>query len=68
MPKLEKTVKSLIAEVSEKYTLAPGIGAGEIVFMGQTLHLDKLTLAEADELVKNPKFNALIPKPSKEKK
>lgn len=63
--KKDAQVKSLLPEVGEKYSVAPGIGIGEMVFMGQTIHLDKITLAEADELAKNKNFTALVAKPVK---
>lgn len=47
----EKKVLELKKEVADKYNVMPGIGVGACAFKGQTIHLDQLTVAEADELV-----------------
>ncbi|HVW97508.1 MAG TPA: hypothetical protein VHA56_16160 [Mucilaginibacter sp.] len=39
-------------EVARKYEVLAGHGVGEYRFAGQTVHLDKLTLEQADKLVK----------------
>lgn len=47
----EKKVLELKKEVADKYNVMPGIGVGACAFKGQTIYLDQLTVAEADELV-----------------
>lgn len=53
--------KKLQPEVDKKYSVIKGFGIGECQFKGQTLHLDQLSVEEADALVKQG-FNVLVPK------
>ena len=59
---MAKTLHQLLPEVAEKYRAS--IVPTQIVIqrLGRTIDLRTLTLAEADELVKDPKFTYLVPK------
>jgi hypothetical protein len=46
-----KAEKKLKADVAEKYQVLKGHGVGEYHFKGQAIHLDRIDVARADELV-----------------
>lgn len=52
-------------EVAEKYTATITPCVIDIQRLGRRIDLTKLTLAEADELVQDPKFTYLVPKKQK---
>jgi hypothetical protein len=55
------SIHQLLPEVAEKFrcTVLPGVIV--IQRLGRTIDLRTLTLAEAEELVKDPKFTYLVP-------
>lgn len=63
-------VAKLLPEVASKYSVIPGIGIGTVQFKGQMVDLTKLTVAEADALVKNglDVLTVLPPKAKSEEK
>lgn len=62
MSKKEKLKSGeLPKEVAEKYTVAQGFGIGPCRHKGRNYDLTKITLEEADNLVKDG-FNVLLPK------
>jgi hypothetical protein len=59
---MAKDIHQLLPEVAAKYTCSTVPCRIEIQRLGRTVDLRTLTLAEADELVKDPKFTYLIPR------
>lgn len=55
-------------EVADKYTLEAGIGIGPISFKGEVFDLSKITVEEADVLVKNGFTELVAKKPAPEAK
>lgn len=43
--------KSLPAEIASKYSMLKGHGVGEYYYKGHNVHLDKISLEYADQLV-----------------
>lgn len=56
--------KKLPEEVAGKYRVLDGHGIGEYQYRGQVVHLDLITLDEANKLVANG-FPYLVPLPAK---
>ena len=56
---MAKSIHQLLPEVAAKYTCSIVPCRIEIQRLGRTIDLRTLTLAEADELVKDPKFTYL---------
>jgi len=58
---MAKSIHQLLPEVAEKFRCTVLPGRIEIQRLGRTIDLRTLTLAEAEELVKDPKFTYLEP-------
>jgi len=66
---MEKSIHQLLPEVAEKFRCTVTPCRIEIQRLGRTIDLRTLTLAEAQELVKDPRFTYLVPKrPPRKKK
>ena len=59
---MAQTIHQLQPEVAAKYRASIVPSRIVIQRLGRTIDLRTLTLVEADELVKDPKFTYLIPK------
>jgi hypothetical protein len=59
---MAKSVPQLLPEVAEKFRCTVVPCRIDIQRLGRKIDLCTLTLAEAEELVKDPKFTYLIPK------
>lgn len=57
-----KSIHQLLPEVAAKYTCTIEPTRMELQWLRRTIDLRTLTLAEADELVKDPKFTYLRPR------
>ena len=64
---MAKSVHQLLPEVAEKFHCAFVPCRIEMPWLGRTVDLRTLTLAEAEELVKNPRFTYLKPKRQRKK-
>jgi hypothetical protein len=58
---MAKSIHQLLPEVAEKFRCTTTPGCVIIQRLGRTIDLRTLTLAEAQELVKDPKFTYLVP-------
>jgi hypothetical protein len=66
---MQHPIHKLLPEVAEKFHCAFVPCRIEMPWLGRTVDLRTLTLAEAQELVKDPKFTYLVPKrPPRKKK
>jgi hypothetical protein len=66
---MAKSIHQLLPEVAEKFRCTTTPCCVIIQRLGRTIDLRTLTLAEAQELVKDPKFTYLVPKrPPRKKK
>ncbi len=57
-----KSIHQLLPEVAAKYRCTIEPTRMELQWLRRTIDLRTLTLAEADELVKDPKFTYLVPR------
>ncbi len=65
---MEKSSHQLLPEVAEKFRCTIVPCRIEMPWLRRTIDLRTLTLAEAEELVKDPKFTYLVPKRTRKKK
>ncbi|MGI4867074.1 MAG: hypothetical protein ACRYFZ_24365 [Janthinobacterium lividum] len=65
---MAQSIHQLLPEVAEKFrsTIVPC--RIDLQWLRRTIDLRSLTLAEAEELVKDPKFTYLVPKRTRKKK
>ena len=59
---MAKVIHQLLPEVAEKFRCTVVPCRIELQRLGRTIDLRTLTLAEAEELVKDPRFTYLVPK------
>lgn len=65
---MAKSVHQLQPEVAEKFRCVFVPCKLELPWLGRTIDLRTLSLAEAEELVKDPRFTYLVPKRPRKKK
>jgi hypothetical protein len=65
---MAKSIHQLLPEVAEKFRCPFVPCRIELPWLGRTIDLRTLTLAEAEELVKIPRFTYLVPKRTRKKK
>jgi hypothetical protein len=58
---MAKSIHQLLPEVAEKFRCTITPGCVILQRLGRTIDLRTLTLAQAQELVKDPRFTYLIP-------
>ncbi len=59
---MAKSIHQLLPEVAEKFTCIFAPCRIEMPWLGRSVDLRTLTLAEAEELVKDPRFTYLVAK------
>jgi hypothetical protein len=64
---MAKSIHQLLPEVAEKFRCTTTPCCVIIQRLGRTIDLRTLTLAEAEELVKDPLFTYLIPRRTRKK-